>query len=175
MYRTRAINNRGFYYFFTQSHVGFSLMFGGIPLILCGLYSGDVNIQERVILTRLQYFILNSYYLLSLACMYQASYSHCHPLLLDIACNQHHIWQGNGKDIHIHHFQLVLIINDPIKTVLHYFLVHIAVITSFVWPAKFRLHTTIRISSSITLHFFSSITFCRARDRTFISIISNRT
>ena len=31
-YRTRASNNRGYYYFFILSHVGFSLMFGGIPL-----------------------------------------------------------------------------------------------------------------------------------------------
>ena len=31
-YRTHASNNRGYYYFFILSHVGFSLMFGGIPL-----------------------------------------------------------------------------------------------------------------------------------------------
>ena len=35
-YRTRASNNRGFYYFFILLHVGFSLMFGGISLKSCG-------------------------------------------------------------------------------------------------------------------------------------------
>ena len=32
IYRTRASNNRGYYYFFILSHVGFSLMFGGFSL-----------------------------------------------------------------------------------------------------------------------------------------------
>jgi len=35
-YRTLAIYDRVFYYFFAFSHVGFSLMFGGIPLISRG-------------------------------------------------------------------------------------------------------------------------------------------
>ena len=41
-YRTLAIINRGFYYFSVFSNVGFSLMFGGIPLKLA------VTKQERL-------------------------------------------------------------------------------------------------------------------------------
>merc|ERR1719436_1868758 len=33
---------------------------------------------------------------------------------------------------------------------------------SFAWPAKFRVHTTVIIRSSITWHFISFITFGRA-------------
>lgn len=31
-YRTRATNNRGYYYFFLNTHAGFSLMNDSIPL-----------------------------------------------------------------------------------------------------------------------------------------------
>ena len=44
-YRTLAIITRGFYYFSAFSHVGFSLMFGGIPLKLGGY-------KTRVFITR---------------------------------------------------------------------------------------------------------------------------
>ena len=36
IYRTRTIINRGYYFFLLFCDVGFSLMFGGIPLKLCG-------------------------------------------------------------------------------------------------------------------------------------------
>ena len=36
VYRTRAIINRGYYFFSLFCDVGFSLMFGGIPLKLRG-------------------------------------------------------------------------------------------------------------------------------------------
>ena len=35
-YRTSTTINRGYYYFLLESHVGFSLMIGGIPLKMCG-------------------------------------------------------------------------------------------------------------------------------------------
>ena len=54
-YRTRASNNRGFYYFFILPHVGFSLMFGGIPLKSRSYYSSVVIIQERLLLAGIQY------------------------------------------------------------------------------------------------------------------------
>ena len=51
-YRTRAINNRGFYYFFILSQVGLSLMIGGIPLkllIIVGLSYKSGYYQRAVI------------------------------------------------------------------------------------------------------------------------------
>ena len=45
-YRKRSIINRDFYYFFTLSHVGFSLMIGGIPvklLKMCSYKTRAVN------------------------------------------------------------------------------------------------------------------------------------
>ena len=55
---TRAINNRGFYYFFILSHVGFSLMIGGIPLKLlkmCGYKTRAVITRERLLMARVRY------------------------------------------------------------------------------------------------------------------------
>ena len=58
MYRTRAINNRGFYYFFILSHVGFSLMIGGIPLKLlkiCSYKTRAVITRERLLMALVRY------------------------------------------------------------------------------------------------------------------------
>ena len=46
-YRTRDINNRGFYYLFILSHVGFSLMIGGIPLKLLQLLNKSGYYQRE--------------------------------------------------------------------------------------------------------------------------------
>ena len=54
-YRTRASNNRGYYYFFILSDVGLSLMFGGIPLKSRGYDLSAVIIQERLLLERVRY------------------------------------------------------------------------------------------------------------------------
>ena len=54
MYRTRASNNRGYYYFFVLSHIGFSLIFVGIPLKSRGYYSSAVIIKERLLLARVR-------------------------------------------------------------------------------------------------------------------------
>ena len=54
-YRRRVRIDRGVYSFYIFSSVGFSLIFGGISLILCGLYLREVNVRERFILTRVRY------------------------------------------------------------------------------------------------------------------------
>ena len=46
-YCTLAIITRGFYYFYIFSYVGFSLMFGGIPVKLCGYKTREVRLDWR--------------------------------------------------------------------------------------------------------------------------------
>ena len=54
-YRTRVRFNRGLYFIFVYQTVGISLKFGGIPLMLRGLFSREGYFRERVNLTRVWY------------------------------------------------------------------------------------------------------------------------
>ena len=51
-YRTRATIIRGYNYFFLKSHVGFSLMIGGIPLKMHDYKTREVINQVRLITAR---------------------------------------------------------------------------------------------------------------------------
>ena len=53
-YRTCPTISRGYYYFFLKSHVGFSLMFGGIPLKICSYKTRAVINQARLITARVR-------------------------------------------------------------------------------------------------------------------------
>ena len=55
IYRTLAIINQGFYYFSVFSNVGFSFMFGGIPLKLGGYKTRAVITRARLIMARVRY------------------------------------------------------------------------------------------------------------------------
>ena len=54
-YRTRATINRGYYYFFLKTHVGFSLKFVGIPLKMCGYKRRAAINRARLIVARVRY------------------------------------------------------------------------------------------------------------------------
>ena len=54
-YRTLAIITRGFYYFSIFSCVGFSLMFGGIPMKLGGYKTREVIIRARLMMASVRY------------------------------------------------------------------------------------------------------------------------
>ena len=56
-YRTRATINRGYYYFFLKSYVGFSLMIGGIPLKMCGYKTRAVINRTQLITARIRYIL----------------------------------------------------------------------------------------------------------------------
>ena len=56
-YRTHASNNRGYNFFFIVSHVGFSLMFGGIPLKSRGYKTRAVIATERLLLACVRYIL----------------------------------------------------------------------------------------------------------------------
>ena len=58
MYRTRATINRGYYYFFLKSYVGFSLMIGGIPLKMCGYKTSAVINRARLMVARVRYRLI---------------------------------------------------------------------------------------------------------------------
>ena len=53
-YRTLAIITRGFYYFSVFSHIGFSLMFGGIPMKLGGYKTREVIIRARLMMASIR-------------------------------------------------------------------------------------------------------------------------
>ena len=57
MYRTRATINRGYYYFFLKTHVGFSLKFVGIPLEMYGYKRRAVINRARLIVARVRYLV----------------------------------------------------------------------------------------------------------------------
>ena len=54
-YRTHLRIDRGLYLIYDFSSVGISLIFGGFPLMLCGLYMREVNFRERFILKCVRY------------------------------------------------------------------------------------------------------------------------
>ena len=54
-YRTLAIITRGFYYFSIFSCVGFSLMFGGIPMKLGGYKTREVIIRAWLMMASVRY------------------------------------------------------------------------------------------------------------------------
>ena len=51
----RATINHGYYYFFLKSHVGFSLMIGGIPLKMRGYKTRAIINQARLITACVRY------------------------------------------------------------------------------------------------------------------------
>ena len=53
-YRTRATINRGYYYFFLKTDVGFSLKFVGIPLKMCGYKRRAAINRARLIVARVR-------------------------------------------------------------------------------------------------------------------------
>ena len=54
-YRTHLRIDRGLYLIYVYLSVGISLIFGGISLMLSGLYMIEVNVQERFILKCVRY------------------------------------------------------------------------------------------------------------------------
>ena len=57
-YCTLAIITRGLYYFSIFSRVGFSLMFGGIPMKLGGYKTREVIIRARLMMASVRYIKL---------------------------------------------------------------------------------------------------------------------
>ena len=56
-YRTCAIINRGYNYFFLKPHIGFSLIIGGIPLKICGYKTRAVINQAQLITACVRYIV----------------------------------------------------------------------------------------------------------------------
>ena len=59
-YRTLAIITRGFYYFSIFSRVGFSLMFGGMPMKLSGYKTREVIIRARLMMASVRYAVVEA-------------------------------------------------------------------------------------------------------------------